>query len=157
MNHSKNKEHQWQNDTPLEIEEWIAIDGYNGKYEISNLGRVRSKAKNKNYIMQQRLDKDGYLRVSLRDDKRKRNRPVHRLLAIAFIPNPQNLPQIDHINTIRTDNRLSNLRWATPKMNSMNELSVIHRSEVSKKLWANAEFKERLVLQTKRQKTLLNT
>lgn len=140
---------QWHNNTPLEIEEWKAIDGYNGKYEISNLGRVKSKARGKDYIMQQHLDKDGYLRVSLRDETRKRNRPIHRLLAIAFIPNPNNLPQIDHINTIRTDNRLCNLRWATPCMNSTNELSVIHRANASKKMWSNAEFKEKMRIKNK--------
>ena len=63
-----------------------------------------------------RLDKDGYYHITIRH----RDYLLHRVIAMAFIPNPCDLPQIDHINRIRTDNRIENLRWVTPKENSAN-------------------------------------
>jgi hypothetical protein len=139
--------HRWFDVTLCDGEIFKDVIGYEGKYQISNLGRVLSFARKKPYIMKNHLDKDGYYRVSLRDiseKKRRQNIPVHRILAIAFISNPNGYPQIDHINTIRTDNSLSNLRWVTPQMNSTNKLSVIHRTNASIKMWSNVEFKERM-------------
>lgn len=144
--------HRWFDVTLFDGEIFKDVIGYEGKYQISNLGRVLSFARKTPYIMKNHLDKDGYYRVSLRDiseKKRKQNIPVHRILAIAFIPNPNGYPQIDHINTIRTDNSLSNLRWATPQMNSTNKLSLIHKSEASLKMWSNIEYKDKMMIVNK--------
>ncbi len=84
------------------------------KYEVNEFGDVRYKGKTKLKIPH--INKqNGYLYVQLWDTENNTNHryPIHRLVAMAFIPNPENKPTVDHINHIRTDNRVSNLRWAT--------------------------------------------
>ena len=114
-------------------EVWKDVVGYEGMYQVSNLGRIRSldrfvnssvinigKKKTKGRILKQCIC-HGYLVVSL--GKNGKTQRVHRLVANEFIPNPENKPHIDHINTIRTDNRVENLRWVTAKENSNNPIS----------------------------------
>lgn len=101
---------------------WKPIPGFDGYY-VSNLARVRSD-KLRKVILAQRIY-GGYLWVGMIDnDGKNRLRVVHRLVADAFIPNPENKPEIDHINTIRNDNRIENLRWVTHSENCRNELSL---------------------------------
>lgn len=104
-------------------EEWRDIEGYEGLYEVSNLGRVKSlgngKSTNPNNskerILKQAKDVGGYLRVNLCREGKRKNFKVHRLVAQTFIPNPLNLPQVNHRNEDKTDNRASeqytNLEW----------------------------------------------
>lgn len=123
------------------MEEWKDIEGYEGLYQVSNKGRVRSldriitqKTRSGYYItkkyagivLKQTPDKDGYGLVSLSDNNRKqKQKRVHILVAQAFIPNPDNKPQIDHIIPISEGgtNEASNLRWVTPKENTHNPIS----------------------------------
>lgn len=101
-----------------EIEEWRPVEGYEGLYEVSNLGRVKSIGYGKERILKPVIDKDGYPMVNLyREGKRKTVR-VHRLVGITFIPNPDNLPVINHKNEIKTDSRAENLEWTTVKGNT---------------------------------------
>lgn len=109
---------------------WKDIEGYEGLYQVSNLGRVKSFLKNK-YVGAIRAfatDKDGYFTIVLHKPGQKYNKKVHRLVATAFIPNPLNKPCIDHINTNRKDNRVDNLRWCTVKENAGNPLTRAHIS-----------------------------
>ena len=104
---------------------WKEIEGY-PNYQVSNMGRVKSLNYNrtgKEKIMKLRTDKGGYLSVNFHKDKKQTTNKVHRLVAEAFIPNPENKPCIDHINTVRTDNRVENIRWATYKENGNNPIS----------------------------------
>ena len=86
------------------------------RYGISDLGRVKNLKTNK--ILKPEVDKDGYLRVNLcLDVGMKKHYFIHRLVAIAFIPNLENLPQVNHINGIKTDNYPENLEWCDCQYN----------------------------------------
>lgn len=118
---------------------WVDIKGYEGLYQVSNLGRVKSLEridslghKRKEKILKPRKNKDGYLQVVLCKEGKYKEFRVHRLVAIAFIPNTDNKPFIDHINTIRDDNRVENLRWVTHEENINNPLSKENKSESMK-------------------------
>ena len=121
-------------------EEWRDIEQAKGAYMISNYGRVKglerycknrfSSFKTRNRIRRLGYNKKGYPMISLSvDDKRVFVGAIHRLVANAFIPNPERKPQIDHINTNRLDNRVCNLRWATNKENAYNPITheKVHR------------------------------
>lgn len=101
-------------------EEWknIIIENDISNYEISNSGIVRNKTNG--HIKKPTLN-NGYYRVNLWKNNKDFKFYVHRLLGFAFIPNPENKPNIDHINNITTDNRLENLRWCNQSENGMNE------------------------------------
>ena len=120
---------------------WKDIKGYEG-YQVSNFGRVRSldRIDSNNHplngvILKPYISNSGYLLVGLYKQQRCYKKLVHRLVAEAFIPNPDNKPEIDHINTIKTDNTVflnedgsinyekTNLRWTTRKENINNPLT----------------------------------
>lgn len=96
-----------------ENEVWKAIKDYEGMYEVSSCGRVMSLKRKAPRILKACLSTDDYLRVCLSKEGKVRRLAVARLVAEAFIPNPNNLPEVDHINRNRTDNCAENLRWAT--------------------------------------------
>ena len=89
----------------------------NKEYEISNLGNVRRTKNGKIYYLSTEKITKGYLRVSIWENGIRNRKLVHRLVAEAFIPNPENKSQVDHINNNTSDNRAENLRWVTAKEN----------------------------------------
>ena len=107
------------------MEIWKDIKGYEGYLQISNLGRVKSlERKVKTYygyrikkekILSASHDINGYLDVKICVNYRTTSLKVHRLIAEAFIPNPESKPTVNHINGIKDDNRIENLEWATMK------------------------------------------
>ena len=102
------------------MEEWKSIDGFEGFYEVSNFGNVRSLNYHNWGIVKNltpTIDRYGYERVCLCKNGKQFNRLVHRMVATAFIGNPDNLPQINHLNEIKTDNRAENLEWCSAKDN----------------------------------------
>lgn len=111
---------------------WKNIVGYNGKYQISNLGRVRHNET----ILKPYPNSCGYLRVGLYKEGKYRKELVHRLVADVFIDNPYNLPVVNHKNEDKEDNRATNLEWATIKEN-MNYGSLQDRKSRSLKLAYN--------------------
>lgn len=110
---------------------WKDIKGYEGKYQVSNLGRVRSAmpritshTKDKDGILRQACNHRGYMNVLLYGNggysKRNcRHYAVHRLVAEAFIPNPLNLPEVNHIDENVQNNRVENLEWCTRQQNML--------------------------------------
>ncbi len=98
-------------DLPGEI--WADIAGYDGMYQISTKGRVKSFKRGKAILIKQKLNEDGYLHVCLSKGCHHKCFSVNRLVAMAFIPNPENKPEVDHIDNNHTNNCVENLRWAT--------------------------------------------
>lgn len=103
----------------MEEEIWKDVVGFEGKYQVSNLGNVRSLYK-RSYLKLLKKGKtpNGYLTAALYKDNKMCHKIINKLVAEAFIPNPKNLPQTNHKNEIKTDNRVSNLEWCTAKYNT---------------------------------------
>ena len=113
------------------IEVWKDIVGFEGWYQVSSLGRVKRLKKvhcnhgkrnivEREHILKPSKDRKGYLVVVVSNGIDRKHCKVHRLVAEAFIPNEENKPQVDHINRDKTDNSISNLRWATNAENQNN-------------------------------------
>lgn len=103
------------------MEIWIDIKGYEGKYEVSSFGRVRSfnyRNTGEIKVLSVCENKCGYLYVGLFKDGKQKKFKIHRLVAESFIPNPNNLPQVNHKSEVKTDNRVENLEWCDAKYNS---------------------------------------
>lgn len=101
-----------------QFEEWKDITGYEGLYQVSNLGRVKSIGYGKIKLLNPGTVGNGYLMVILYKDGKHKTFLVHRLVALAFIPNTENLPQVNHKNEDKTDNRACNLEWCDAKYNN---------------------------------------
>ena len=109
------------------MEEWRDIKGFEGLYQVSNLGHVKSVSRkiwngkgffrSKEKFVSQVLNHKGYLMVQLWSNKNFKTISVHRLVADAFVPNPKDLPQVNHKDEDKTNNKVSNLEWCTAKYN----------------------------------------
>ena len=105
---------------------WKDVVGYEGLYQVSNLGRVKSLRvkRHADGIMTTKIRKNGYAFIFLHINNKRIWKSVHRLVAQAFIPNPDNKPQIDHIDGNPSNNIVTNLRWATGKENMNNPITL---------------------------------
>lgn len=122
------------------VEEWRPAKGWEGYIEVSNMGRVRtvdrvivySNGKKRLWKGQLRkgvYDKDGYLRVSLKFNGKSKTKPLHRLVAETFLPLIEGKNEVDHINGVRDDNRLENLRFCNPQENSTFPIAYKNRRQ----------------------------
>lgn len=114
-------------------EEWKDIANFEGLYQVSNLGRIKSLPKvgsggHNGIILSQSKDKDGYLLVYLYANRKKVACKVHRLVAKAFVPNPNNFPQVNHKDEIKSNNCFTNLEWCTSSYNNSYGKGNINRA-----------------------------
>lgn len=114
----------------IQDEVWKDIEGYEGLYQVSTCGNIKSLAKprkngnGRSYIQKEKLLKQsftttGYKKVELYKDGKRKSFKVHRLVAIAFIPNPDNKPEVNHIDGNKINNNIDNLEWVTSSENSI--------------------------------------
>lgn len=119
------------------MEQWKDIEGYEGLYQVSSKGKVKSLARTfysgKDYLIKKeyqerilklRYTQAGYAYVGLAKASKVQKYKVHRLVASAFIPNRNNLPCVDHINGVRDDNKVENLRWVDAFQNMRNPHTI---------------------------------
>ena len=119
---------------------WKDIKDFEGKYQVSNLGRVKSLYQQNQYgiyyketILKPSLHKQGYLKVTLSNRQSKKICFIHRMVAQVFLPNPDNLPEVNHIDEDKQNNCVSNLEWCTAKYNSNYGTKIErHRKLISK-------------------------
>ncbi len=110
----------------ISFEIWRFIKGFDNRYAVSNYGRVKSYVMDVNgLIMFPTFTRKKYLKVNLRLNGRSLTRLVHRLVAEAFIDNPNNLPQVNHLDIIKTNNYKWNLEWSTNWENSIHYQDTI--------------------------------
>lgn len=124
-------------------EVWKDIAGYEGLYQVSNFGRVRSldriekwngtERPRKGRIMALRPDKNGYLIVGLRNGKFQKTKKVHRLVAEAFVPNNDNLLEVNHIDENKENNIPDNLEWCNNQYNIRYGTGIERRSKQKRK------------------------
>lgn len=115
-------------------EVWKDIDCFEGRYQVSTFGRVKSLKRkitdiNKNYILNEKILKqaamtNGYKFIALCKNSVYKQLSIHRLVAIAFIPNPDNKPEVNHKKGIKIDNRVSELEWSTRSENQLHSYKI---------------------------------
>lgn len=113
------------------IEEWKDIEGFEGVYQVSSFGRVKSLRRrvsgrsNKTIILRQHLNKNtGYLGVAISKESKLKTFDVHRAVAKYYLPNPNNLPEVNHKKGIKTDNRSIMLEWSTSSDNAKHKFAL---------------------------------
>ena len=103
------------------MERWKVVEGTDGLLEVSTFGRVRSNMRD-GRILKATPDNKGYMRLHVTIKRERKAFKIHRLVAEAFIPNPDNKPQVNHIDGDKSNNAVSNLEWVTSKENAQHAL-----------------------------------
>lgn len=146
--------------TNKQLEIWKDIAGYEGLYQVSDLGRVKSLDRicwngKVNFVRKSKIIKDfknkkGYHTVSLNKGKSPKSYYLHRLVAIAFIPNPENKPEVNHKKGNKSDNRVCAIEWSTYSENNQHSYDVGLKKKPKGILSLRAKFTESQVLAIRR-------
>ena len=143
------------------MEEWKDIKGYEGLYQVSNLGRVKSLGNGKSnrskcIIMKTAINHKGYAMIRLCKDGVGKGFSVHRLVAESFLANHEHKPQVNHLNGLTWDNRVTNLEWATCSENNLHAYRELNRKAPRSGLGklGSKNPASRAVLQIKRGETI---
>lgn len=143
------------------MEEWRDIKGYEGLYQVSNFGRVRSLNRmdsigrqRQGRILKPSSNEWGYPHVVLSKNGKHKTVRVHRLVAIAFLPNPDNLPEVNHKDENKYNNHVNNLEWCNHQYNNgygtgpERRLKKIDRAKYKKAIWRISETGERVLYES---------
>lgn len=116
------------------METWKDVPGYEGLYQVSDLGRVKGVKRGK--VLSPYTMKNGYLYVTLSKKSKEKCLPVHRLVAAAFVPNPEGKSEVNHIDANKLNAKASNLEWVTPKENTAHakRMGLFPKQTTSKKV-----------------------
>ena len=131
------------------METWKDIEGYDGKYQVSDLGNVRSlnwKGTSEVRLLNKRFTNAGYHKVLLSKNGVCKYSLVHRLVAEAFIPNPEGKQTVNHIDEVKTNNNVSNLEWCSLREN-IDKYFINHSSDIYEKRRATFRKNARAVSQ----------
>ena len=108
----------------MENEIWKPVSGFEGYYEVSSLGKVASLPYRRRCVRKPSINSSGYLSIILYKPKFMKTMSIHRLIAVAFVANPENKPQVNHKDENKLNNDISNLEWCTPSHNTRHAISV---------------------------------
>lgn len=108
------------------MEIWKDIPNYNGYYKVSNFGRIRSFY-GKGRLLKPNVDEDGYFRVALSKEGKRKDYYCHRLVAMAFLPNADESRQINHIDGNKQNNNVDNLEWCTCRENIIHAINILNK------------------------------
>ena len=133
---------RWLSLEDLPNEEWRDIKDFEGLYQVSNYGRIKSLERfrklytKKIYvpeiIRKNGFDKNGYQIIPLNKNSKKYMKKIHRIVAETFISNENDKPCVDHVNCVVSDNRITNLRWVTVKENTDHCIKLCHQFNINK-------------------------
>jgi hypothetical protein len=138
------------------IEIWKDVKGYEGYYQISDFGNIRSLDRYVNTTYGKRIEKGkilkkpishGYCRIALQKNGFIRKIMIHRLVSLAFIENIENKEQVNHINGIKNDNRVENLEWVTQSENELHSYRILNKKSLQGQLHGNSKLTEKDVLE----------
>ena len=130
----------------MQTENWKDVPNYEGYYQVSNLGRMKSFNLNKETILT-KPNYNHYSTIILCKNKIRKSFRIHRLVAICFLPNPENKPQVNHIDGNKCNNTVVNLEWVTSQENQIHKINVLgyKHSDLTKQKIAKNNFNSKKV------------